>query len=82
MVVAEACTYTVTGSIIGTALGLLCNKELFEMLVTFHWGDAWTIPWVELAVILLVVIFSVILAVRRPVRKIQRMSIVDTISKQ
>lgn len=79
MVVAEACTYTITGSMIGTALGMLCNKTLFGMLVTFHWGTAWTMPRTELAVILLVVILSVILAVRQPVRKLQETSIVDTI---
>ena len=82
MIVAEACVYTVTGSIIGTAVGLICNKKLFEMSVTFSWGDVWTVPWMELAVILLVVILSVVFAVRGPVQKIRNMSIVDTISAQ
>lgn len=80
MIVAEACVYTVTGCIIGTVLGLICNKKLFEMSVTFSWGDAWTVPWMELAVILLVVILAVVFAVRGPVRNIYNMSIVDTIS--
>ena len=82
MIVAEACVYTVTGSIIGTVVGLICNKKLFEMSVTFSWGDVWTVPWMELAVILLVVILSVVFAVRGPVQKIRNMSIVDTISAQ
>lgn len=82
MVVAETCTYTVTGSVIGTALGLLCNKMLFEMLITFSWGDTWSVPRAELTLILLVVFFSVILAVHRPIQEIQKMSIVDTISEQ
>ena len=82
MIVAEACVYTVTGSVIGTVLGLICNQKLFEMLVTSFWGDAWTIPWMELTVILLVVILAVVFAVHGPVRKIHKMSIVDTISAQ
>lgn len=82
MIVAEACVYTVTGSIIGTVMGLICNKKLFEMSVTFSWGDVWTVPWMELALILLVVILSVVFAVRGPVQKIRNMSIVDTISAQ
>lgn len=82
MVVAEACVYTVTGSVIGTILGLVCNKKLFEMLITSSWGDNWTVPWMELVIILLVMIFAVVFAVRGPVRKMHTMSIVDTISAQ
>lgn len=82
MIIAEACVYTITGSLIGTVLGLICNQKLFEMLVTFSWGDAWTIPWMELTVILFVVILAVVFAVHRPVQKIQKISIVDTISAQ
>lgn len=82
MIIAETCVYTITGSVIGTLLGLICNQKLFEMLVTFSWGDAWTIPWMELTVILFVVILAVVFAVLRPVQKIQKISIVDTISAQ
>lgn len=82
MVVAEASTYAVTGSICGSILGLLCNKILFDKLVGFNWGDPWNIPVVELAVIIAVVVIAVILAIRGPIKKIRDMSIVDTISAQ
>lgn len=82
MVVAEAATYAITGSICGGILGLLCNKFLFDKLVGFHWGDSWSIPFVELAVIIFVVAAAVLLAIRGPVQKIRKMSIVDTISAQ
>ena len=82
MVVAEAATYAITGSICGGILGLLCNKFLFDKLVGFHWGDSWNIPVVELAVIIIVVAVAVLLAIRGPVQKIRKMSIVDTISAQ
>lgn len=82
MIIAEACVYTITGSIIGTVLGLICNQKLFEMLITCFWGDAWGIPWMELTIILFIMILAVIFAVRGPVRKIHKMSIVDTISAQ
>lgn len=36
MVIAEASTYTIFGSIIGTIFGLICNKVLFNMLVSSH----------------------------------------------
>lgn len=82
MVVAEASTYAVTGCICGGILGLLCNKFLFDKLVGFHWGDPWSVPVSEFAVILAVVAVAVILAIRGPIKKIRDMSIVDTISAQ
>ena len=82
MIVAEAFTYTIIGGIVGTVLGLLCNKLLFEMLIGYKWGDVWTIPFSELAIILVIVVISVILAVHEPIKRIRNMSIVDTISAQ
>ncbi len=63
MIVAEAFTYTIIGGVVGTVLGLFCNKLLFGMLISYRWGDAWTPPLPEVAVILLIVVSSVILAV-------------------
>ena len=81
MIVAEAFTYTFkSGGVVGTVLGLFCNKLLFGMLISYRWGDAWTPPLPEVAVILLIVISSVILAVHGPIKRIRNMSIVDTIS--
>lgn len=82
MIVSEACTYTLSGSIIGTILGLFCNKLLFNMMISSYRGDVWTIPWTELGIILLVMLLSVALAVYRPIQTIQKMSIIDTISAQ
>lgn len=82
MIIAEAATYAITGSIVGTVLGLICNKFLFGLLVSYKWGESWKIPWAELAVIVLIVAFSVVLAVHGPIKKIHNTSIVDTISAQ
>lgn len=45
-------------------------------------SNAWTPPLPEVAVILLIVVSSVILAVHGPIKRIRNMSIVDTISAQ
>ena len=82
MIVAEAFTYTIIGGVVGTVLGLFCNKLLFGMLISYRWGDAWTPPLPEVAVILLSVVSSVILAVHWPIKRIRNLSIVDTISAQ
>ena len=80
MIVAEASTYAITGIICGSVLGIVCNKILFSKLITYHWGDAWSVPLVELGIIIVVVAIAVILAVRNPIRKMKEISIVDTIS--
>ncbi len=82
MIVAEAATYTVAGSLFGIVLGILCNRALYDMMVTSHWGDAWRLPLGALSVILGIVALSVGLAVAGPIRRIRRMSIVDTIGAQ
>ncbi len=80
MIVAEASAYAITGIICGSVLGIICNKILFSKLITYHWGDAWSVPLVELGIIIVVVAIAVILAVRNPIRKMKETSIVDTIS--
>lgn len=82
MIIAEASAYAVAGSMIGSVLGLACNKFLFSILISRQWGDPWTIPWLEMSIIILIVALSVIFAVRRPIKKIHNMSIVDTINAQ
>lgn len=82
MVVAEAATYTVVGSLCGVVLGIISNKLLFGMLVSSHWGDVWKIPFDALSIILIIVAMSVILAVHGPIRQIRDMSVVDTIIAQ
>jgi len=82
MIVAEASAYAITGTICGSILGIACNKILFSKLITYQWGDIWTVPIVELGIIIIVVTIAVILAVRTPIKKMKGTSIVDTISVQ
>lgn len=82
MIVAEAATYTVIGSLFGIVFGMLCNRALYDMLVTSHWGDVWKLPLGALSAILGIVALAVALAVWGPIRLIRRMSVVDTISAQ
>lgn len=82
MVIAEASTYTVFGSVIGAVLGLTCHNLLFGLLINYHWGELWAIPWAELGIIVLIMFLSVVLAVHGPIKKIRNMSIVDTIGAQ
>ncbi|MDE7321202.1 MAG: FtsX-like permease family protein [Lachnospiraceae bacterium] len=78
MIVAETVSYAAVGGISGTVLGLFLNKKLYEFLVTYRWNDPWQLPAGELCLILVTVAVSVVLAIYNPVRKIRKMSIVET----
>ncbi|MCM1267574.1 MAG: FtsX-like permease family protein [Bacteroidales bacterium] len=82
MIIAETAAYAITGSVFGMALGLFLNKKMFEILVTRRWGESWSLPGTELAVIAGIMVFSVILAIRTPTKKLREMSITETLHAQ
>lgn len=82
MIIAEALTYTISGAVTGTILGLIFHKLLFGMMISYNWGDPWAVPWTELGIIVLIMLFSIIFAVYSPVKRLQKMSIVENISAQ
>lgn len=81
MVVAETFTYVVCGLLLGLGAGLPLHGFLYERIITSRWGDVWTLPVFECVVIAAVIIGSAAIAVVGPVRRIYRMSIVETISE-
>ncbi len=82
MITAEAVTYAVLGCIIGIIAGLPLNRQLFETLVTSHFGTPWAFPFAPIAVILVLVATSCIAAVYAPAKRIRNMAITDTINEQ
>jgi putative ABC transport system permease protein len=82
MVLAEALTYAISGSVVGCLIGLPLHKYSFEKAITSHWGDPWYLPWTMVGIIVTIVIISSLLAVRNPAKRIHNMSIVDTINAQ
>ncbi len=82
MIIAETISYTFTGSLLGSILGLFLNRLVYMKMVTIRWGTPWNIPFAELGIIIGIIAFSVVLAVRNPLRLIRSMSIVDTINAQ
>lgn len=82
MVFAETLTYTVFGVVLGCLAGVPLNWFMFRTMVTNKWGEAWTVPAWEMAVIVLVMASSVCLAVLGPARRIKGMTVVDTISRE
>lgn len=80
MVAAEALTYGIWGILIGCGAGLPLNRFCYEKLITFRWGSAWYFPAIPLCMIVMIVLCSLILAVYSPAKRIQNLSVVDTIA--
>lgn len=82
MVAAEAVTYVMGGIVAGCAIGLPINRILYRSMVTSHWGTEWSLPLIELEIILCVVAVATFIAVCAPARRIQNLSVTDTIAAQ
>lgn len=82
MVSAEAGSYVLSGAAAGTVLGLVLNRFLFQQLISFRWGETWRIPWGALGLILLLLAVSVALAVYGPLKRLRKLSVVETLDAQ
>lgn len=80
MITAETLTYLAGGLTEGLILGLPLHYYLYRWAITERWGDAWSLPLPECLVIGAVMILSALAAMAGPTRRIQGMSVVETIS--
>ncbi len=82
MIAAEAATYALTGCVIGCAAGLPLNRLLYDKLVTAHFPYfTWTLPLAALVIILLFVFGATTASVYAPAKRIQRISVTETINE-
>lgn len=82
MIAAESLTYAMLGCVVGCILGLPLNKVMFQFLIADKWGTNWQIPVFSLILIVLLCLASAAIAIRRPIKQISKMAIVDTIKLQ
>ena len=82
MIVVEAGTYAINGVIGGCIIGLPMHWVIYVSLITNIWGTAWSVPFIPLILIIDIVLFTSLLAVRGPAKRLQRMSIIENISAQ
>uniref|UniRef100_N2ARY6 ABC3 transporter permease C-terminal domain-containing protein n=1 Tax=Eubacterium plexicaudatum ASF492 TaxID=1235802 RepID=N2ARY6_9FIRM len=82
MILTEAVTYAIPGSIIGSAAGIAIHKLFFETAITSYFGDPWTFPVSTMAVILITVTFSCIAAVYVPSGRIKNLPITRVIANE
>ncbi|MBS7525581.1 ABC transporter permease [Fusibacter paucivorans] len=80
MIRAETMTYAVSGSVFGCIAGLPLHRWLYSMMVTSYWGTPWYVPIRAVALIVILVLATSVIAVYGPSKRIHNMSVVDTIA--
>ena len=81
MIAAEAATYSICGTVAGVVLGLLLHHLIYIKVVITHFGGIWKIPFTSIAIILLLVIFSCVISVYAPAKRIRNLAITETINE-
>ena len=81
MITAEAVTYAICGTAAGIILGLLLHYLIYAKVVITHFGGSWNIPFTAIAIVLLLVVFSCIVAIYAPAKRIRNMAITATINE-
>ena len=81
MIAAEAVTYAACGTVTGLVLGLALHHLIYAKIVITHFGGVWKVPASSIALIVLLVAVSCVLAVHGPARRIRNMPITATINE-
>lgn len=82
MIIAEATTYAISGIVAGCIIGIPLHWVIFVSLITNFWGIVWSVPFGALGLIIGIVLFTTLLAVRGPAKRLHTMSIVENINAQ
>lgn len=81
MIAAEAITYAASGATVGIVLGLMLHHLIYVKIIISHFGGTWKIPATSIAMIVLLISVSCILAVHAPAKRIRNMPITATINE-
>lgn len=81
MIAAEAVTYAACGTVTGLVLGLALHHLIYAKIVITHFGGVWRVPTESIALVVLLVAVSCVLAVHGPAKRIRNMPITATINE-
>ena len=81
MIAAEAVTYAACGTVTGLVLGLALHHIIYAKIVITHFGGVWRVPAESIALVVLLVAVSCVLAVHGPAKRIRNMPITATINE-
>ena len=81
MISAEAFTYAASGLILGFGIGIPLSRFLYIMLITRHFGVAWSLPVLKMGIMIIFVLAFAAIAVQAPAKRIRNMSITAVINE-
>lgn len=81
MIAAEAFTYAVSGLIAGFGIGIPLSRFLYIGLITRHLGVEWRLSGALIGIVIVFVVFSALIAVYAPAKRICNMAITATINE-
>ncbi len=81
MIASESATYTLCGTVAGIIIGLILHYLIYVKVLITHFGGTWKIPVATIAIILLLVFVSCVVAVYAPAKRIRSMAITETINE-
>ena len=81
MIAAEAFTYSISGLVIGSGIGIALSRFLYIKLLTRYFGTVWRFPAGLLAVIIVFSIAAAIAAVYAPAKRIRNMPVTAAINE-
>lgn len=81
MILMEAATYTALGLLAGCTLGLPLHYFFYSQIITKYWGTAWQLPFTSIAGILVLLVFTALLAPFVPAKRICSMAVSETINE-
>ena len=81
MIAAEAFTYAVSGLIIGVGTGIVLSRFLYIRLLTRYFGIPWSLPIMQLVIIVVFNLAAVVAAVHAPAKRIRNMPVTAAINE-
>lgn len=82
MINSESATYSVIGCVIGLIVGISLNKLIFKKLIEDHFSYAvWQFPLMPVLIVVCFLLIALIISTNRPITKINKMSVTDTINE-
>lgn len=81
MIAAEAFTYAVSGLIIGAGAGIVLSRFLYIRLLTRYFGIPWSLPIMQLVIIVVFNLAAVVAAVYAPAKRIRNMPVTAAINE-
>ena len=82
MITVEAFTYAISGSLLGSIIGILVNKSIYKTLISNHFSfGLWKFPLLSLLIIVIFTLTSTAIAIYGPVKRMKETPIIEILNE-